>query len=168
MALTSSSGSNAPPAPSPAAAAASPADPAAYGLAAIFLLHCSNSGVPAVSRSFLPHRGVDPNLRWVPLADLCHALSPDLCCDHLPNFFVRSRPTSVLSSCATSSVVSIVLSRTACVVCSCATSGVLSAVCSCLTSRSTSVFLLRPIFAVFLFVRSLLSSFFRSLSSSLF
>ena len=46
------------------------------GLQPLCLLCCSNPGMPAVFR---------PILLWVPLHDLCSALSPDLCCAFFPN-----------------------------------------------------------------------------------
>ena len=79
MDLTLSSGSIVPPALAPVSAAASPSDPAASGLTAIVSSILLKYWRACHFASVSPSQGCCPNLRWVPLPDLCRALLLDLC-----------------------------------------------------------------------------------------
>ena len=78
MALTSYSVSAVPPAPAPSAAADIPDDPAAARFAEIMSYARLKSWSACCFASVLPTQGCCPDLRWVPLPNLFHALSPDL------------------------------------------------------------------------------------------
>ena len=191
IAITSSSGSYIPPDPATDAAADSPAAPAVDGFVAIRSAALLKYYCACRFASVSPSQGCCPDLRRIPLndlcgafstnlchtflSDLCHAFSPDLChallldfCRALSPDFCRALSPELCHALlpalfVRSHATSVVLY----IVRSHANSFMLSVVRSRPTSCSISVVLLCPIVSVLLF-QSLSPSFVQSSSSSFF